>query len=216
MTEEEERVPPSTGAERLEEERVPHVLHALVPCRTDRGSAGDSAEAAEDAADDTIELALTEADMLALSRAAEEEPGDTCPRKSALPATGSSCRELSLRSRTWPPVLAFSLLTIAIGVALGVAVDRISTVTTEVPSVTTGAAESQESPVRFGNPFDASEVFEFPPGTSDDQARQSVAAILLQRAHDREVADAVKSARPTPGAAAGGARTARNSQSRRT
>jgi hypothetical protein len=41
------------------------------------------------------------------------------------------------------------------------------------------------SPVRMANPFDSSEVFEFPPGTSRAQARESVANLLLQRARER-------------------------------
>jgi hypothetical protein len=43
-----------------------------------------------------------------------------------------------------------------------------------------------------------------------------VAAILLQRARDRQVAAAVKSNRPMPGAAADRVRLARNSEARRT
>ena len=50
----------------------------------------------------------------------------------------------------------------------------------------------------------------------NEQAHQSVAAILLQRARDRRVADAVKSNPPMPGAAAHRARVARNSEPRRT
>jgi len=41
------------------------------------------------------------------------------------------------------------------------------------------------SPVRMANPFDSSEVFEFPPGTSRAEARESVANLLLQRARER-------------------------------
>jgi hypothetical protein len=44
----------------------------------------------------------------------------------------------------------------------------------------------QGTPVRLKNPFDASEVFEFPPGTSRQQARQLVQAVLLQRAQERQ------------------------------
>lgn len=40
-------------------------------------------------------------------------------------------------------------------------------------------------PLRLKNPFDKSEIFEFPSGTSVDEARQSVASLLLQRARDR-------------------------------
>lgn len=46
-------------------------------------------------------------------------------------------------------------------------------------------ARQPSSPVRVANPFDASEVFEFPPGTLEASARESVATILLQRARDR-------------------------------
>jgi hypothetical protein len=40
-------------------------------------------------------------------------------------------------------------------------------------------------PVRFKNPFDAGEIFEFPPGTSQAEARAAVAATLLERARQR-------------------------------
>jgi hypothetical protein len=43
-----------------------------------------------------------------------------------------------------------------------------------------------QPPVRFANPFDPSEVFEFPSGTSVTQAQQAVAEVLLQRAHERK------------------------------
>jgi hypothetical protein len=35
------------------------------------------------------------------------------------------------------------------------------------------------------NPFDRTEAFEFPPGTSKTEARQAVAKLLMERAHDR-------------------------------
>lgn len=208
MTEEEQRAPPFTGVERLDEaEAGPRIRHALVPFRMTSASEDDSA----DPADDTIELALTEEDMLALSRAAEKEHADTSLGKSALSATNAFRLEQRVESRSWLPVLTSSVLAVAIGGALGVVADRISTVTTNVRSVTDGPAASQESPVRFSNPFDASEVFEFPPGTDEDQARQSVATVLLQRARDRQLAGAVKGNRPVPHAAVDPARIAQNS-----
>ncbi len=39
--------------------------------------------------------------------------------------------------------------------------------------------------IRVTNPFDASEVFEFPPGTPRAEAREFVANVLLQRARER-------------------------------
>ena len=215
MTEEEERVPPSSGAARLEAEEAPNVRHALVRSRMTRASEDDSARFTDDIGDDTIELALTEEDMLALSRAAEEEQAKTSTGRSAPIVTGAYLRDQSVRSRRWLQIIASSVLGIVISVALGVVAHRISMVTITAPSGAEQSAESLDSIVRFSNPFDASEVFEFPPGTSDEQARQSVAAILLQRAHDRQVADAVKSNPAMPGAAAHRARVARNSEPRR-
>jgi hypothetical protein len=40
-------------------------------------------------------------------------------------------------------------------------------------------------PVRYANPFDPGEIFEFPAGTSARQAHDSVAQILLDRARQR-------------------------------
>ena len=180
MAEKEERVPPFNGVGRLGAEAGPHI------------------------GDDTIELALTEEDMFALSRAAEEEPVETSPGRSAVIATGAFVRDESVRSRRWIPILAASVLGVVVSVALVAVAHRTSTVTITAPSA------------RFSNPFDASEVFEFPPGTSDEQARQSVAAILLQRARDRQVAAAVRSNRPLPRAAADRVHLAGNSEPRRT
>jgi hypothetical protein len=43
-------------------------------------------------------------------------------------------------------------------------------------------------PVRVVNPFDASETFEFPAGTSEADAREAVAGFLIERATRRGVA----------------------------
>jgi hypothetical protein len=41
-------------------------------------------------------------------------------------------------------------------------------------------------PVLFKNPFDDTEVFEFPPGTSPEEARAAVADLLVMRARERQ------------------------------
>jgi hypothetical protein len=47
-------------------------------------------------------------------------------------------------------------------------------------------ADPEEGPpVRVRNPFDATEVFDFPAGTSEADAREMTAQLLLQRARDR-------------------------------
>lgn len=41
------------------------------------------------------------------------------------------------------------------------------------------------APVRVANPFDASEIFEFPHGTSEADARDAIAGFLMERAVTR-------------------------------
>lgn len=49
------------------------------------------------------------------------------------------------------------------------------------------AIENAPQPVvRVKNPFDASEVFEFPAGTSTNDSHQKMAQILLERARERQ------------------------------
>jgi hypothetical protein len=47
-----------------------------------------------------------------------------------------------------------------------------------------------DEPLRVANPFDASEVFEFPAGTSEADAREAVAGFLIERAARRGVTGA--------------------------
>jgi len=55
----------------------------------------------------------------------------------------------------------------------------------EAPAVTQPAVP-EGPPVRVRNPFDKGEVFEFPPGTSDEEAHAAVADALMQRAMERQ------------------------------
>lgn len=43
-----------------------------------------------------------------------------------------------------------------------------------------------EPPVHVANPFDKNEVFEFPPGTTPEEAHAAVADTLLERARERQ------------------------------
>ncbi|MEJ1963163.1 MAG: hypothetical protein WDO56_17060 [Gammaproteobacteria bacterium] len=72
-----------------------------------------------------------------------------------------------------PPVVALVHTQVAAPLAAPLA-------TQEPPPVS-----PEESPVRVRNPFDRSEVFEFPPGTSRADARSAVAELLMQRARER-------------------------------
>jgi hypothetical protein len=67
---------------------------------------------------------------------------------------------------------------------------RIAAAPAPTPAATTVAAVvparlDEVPPVRYRNPFDRSEVFEFPPGTTRAQAHDAVAALLLERARGR-------------------------------
>ena len=45
-----------------------------------------------------------------------------------------------------------------------------------------------DEPLRVANPFDASEIFEFPAGTSEADAHEAVAGFLIERATRRGAA----------------------------
>jgi hypothetical protein len=47
------------------------------------------------------------------------------------------------------------------------------------------ALSAASEPMRIKNPFDRTEAFEFPPGTSEAEAREAVTKLLMERAHDR-------------------------------
>ena len=44
-----------------------------------------------------------------------------------------------------------------------------------------------DEPLRVANPFDASEIFEFPAGTSEADAHEAIAGFLIERAARRGV-----------------------------
>jgi hypothetical protein len=52
-------------------------------------------------------------------------------------------------------------------------------------SVASVASVADNEPVRISNPFDRTEIFEFPAGTSKADARAAVSKLLMERAHDR-------------------------------
>ena len=47
------------------------------------------------------------------------------------------------------------------------------------------APSADTEAMRIKNPFDRTEAFEFPPGTSEAEAREAVAKLLMERAHGR-------------------------------
>ena len=68
----------------------------------------------------------------------------------------------------------------------------------DAPRTTTSSEKTQqqlssvqtaqvEEPLRVANPFDASEVFEFPAGTSEADAQDAIAGFLIEHASRRGV-----------------------------
>jgi len=196
-----------------------------------KASGGGSAEVANAADTNIIELELTREDALALSRAAERQQAGAVlstsrPRPSPAPRPNETLPlDLAASSGGWHLVIATVVLAIAVTLALGRAAHRAAQSLTPVPTAAikiptsharapTLPAESQQ-PVRVRNPFDTSEEFEFPPGTSATEAREWVAELLLQRARDRLMAGRVKSQPVTRGTPDKSADLARNSTPRR-
>lgn len=107
-------------------------------------------------------------------------------------------REVAHTSDIWVSLcVAIALGLTAVTIALWPSPQRAEAAThPETPVVSTkvplSSSASQtalhaDAPMRFANPFDASEIFEFPAGTTADDARESVAEILLERARERGV-----------------------------
>ena len=162
--------------------------------------------------DDTIELQLTPEQFRDLSQAAELAEFVDSTRMSAVAASGrlfsgSTLPQLlqvspARRARLWHQApLAKTLGAIVAYAALAwwgasqlagqphaPAVFAASTAAVTRPIALPQPvlmASASEPAVRVVNPFDATEVFEFPPGTSHAEGREKVAQILLQRAQER-------------------------------
>jgi hypothetical protein len=153
------------------------------------------------AGEDTLELELSAEQMLSLSRAGAAIRPNTLPVPTA---KKSHPAEPEYRRDSWPTVI----LSIATASVFSGGIAYLATPSTEPFHVSantvvrSAAAETPVPPpadvarVQFTNPFDATEVFEFPSGTSETEARQAVADVLLQRAHERQNASKITRQRP--------------------
>lgn len=110
-------------------------------------------------------------------------------RSSDLPARARGRARSNSRAR-----LALLVCTSAAALLLAVGDARVARVAGEAaPPLAAAIATPLEHPtplpkqpaVRFANPFDATEVFEFPAGTSKSTAREAVAKLLTERARGR-------------------------------
>ncbi len=164
-------------------------------------SAGNSDEANTD----TVELEFNPAELLTLTHAAALQQRDASGA-TGLPATRPPEAPPPAGERFQAPhVLADSkripaqvAATVALAVATllgawGITSQRVIPTVAATPKAQLPVVKpnppmpvpAAAPPVRFANPFDPAEVFEFPPDTTVTQAHDAVAELLLQRARER-------------------------------
>jgi hypothetical protein len=131
---------------------------------------------------------------LGLSQAAQEVRSTACPvetTSSLSPTFGSLVYRRTARIDF---VCSLTLAVAVVGITaatVGHVADRkpaaaaVTSMSRPVVPAPAPPAEPRGQLVQVRNPFDATEVFEFPAETSKTEARKAVAELLLQRARDR-------------------------------
>ena len=187
------------------------------PTSASADTAVDSSEKTLELDEDTLELELTEDQALALSRAAAaalraDEPKDLIPvapaaagaappdePKSLVPIVADEWNLAFRPTARIELVCNVTLAMLAVGFAIAFLWPRSDArPTAPIVAVATPVAEPggppaeppkpQGPPVRITNAFDRTEVFEFPYGTSEAEAREAVQEALLSRARERGAA----------------------------
>jgi hypothetical protein len=157
------------------------------------GSEGPTtAGSAHDSSDDTIELDLTGEEELALSRAAgaTARPDESGPVLFVPEYKNCVFRRTARIDFVCNVIFAVAVPGIAVAF-LWPAADRhppapaVASAAPLAELAPAGPAEPHGAPLRIKNAFDATEVFEFPPGSTESEAREAVAELLLSRARDR-------------------------------
>jgi hypothetical protein len=158
-----------------------------------------------------VEFELSAQDLLALSRpgAIQGPTPDAAQSEAGPPAEGPVSSQAqtapkhgetpSRDGRLSAPRVGLSLSIVVAVVVTGVVLYLYSRPERAVRSVMAMAPQaaaplarssptlaSEQVPVRFANPFDHTEVFEFSPGTSETAAREAVVEVLMKRARDRQ------------------------------
>jgi hypothetical protein len=147
-----------------------------------------------------VELSAADLEVLAPPAAAASQADSAAPVQSvkAVAAAAAPARmPSSLRGRITRLQVAGMLgLAIVAGVSLSVhnespPVGMVQPAASEWIPISskpaTGEAEHAHAPTLFANPFDETEIFELAPGLSDEEARQVVANLLIERARERGV-----------------------------
>jgi hypothetical protein len=150
--------------------------------------------------EESVEIELSADELLDLSRAHyAARPSSEAPIQRANERALSAPRPGSSMNRSWHSSLVLasigSVLLLATIATLRSGASEV-TFQPEPPSdlsqydseqaLDVRPAVQDSKPVRVRNPFDKSEVFEFPSGTSEQEAHDAVADVLLQRAIERQ------------------------------
>lgn len=139
------------------------------------------------------EMDAQELRELALSQAAEPQPAQA-ELSAKVAADAPASRARFVRS----PLMILCGIAVAGTIAAAAVLHQSETQTAPSSSVVIAppspppeqvasvAAPEEIRYVELVNPFDATEVFKFPPGTSKSDARDQMAALLLERAIERK------------------------------
>ena len=122
------------------------------------------------------EVELSAQDLLDLSA--------PCPGNGSIKAPRASSTPVAPRNKSVPRL--YLSLALAIGVVGVLYLAVAPSGKLQQPPQAQLPAKGEGEPVLFANPFDANEVFEFPAGTSEAQARDRVAEVLMARAMERQ------------------------------
>jgi len=151
---------------------------------------GNRAGVTDTECENTIELELSAEQMSMLARADTSIQSNQLPVQSvekSLPSAPKVTRGVNVAV-----VLGIAAATVLSGGIAFLAKTRGQPVPVRANRVTRSPVaenpnppSADNAPVLFTNPFDSTEVFELPPGTSKSEARHAVADLLLQRARDR-------------------------------
>jgi hypothetical protein len=158
----------------------------------------DAIAAVELTANDLVDLSRPQLSDLAQAQIESALMGERA-NEAALPAAR---RTLSSSSKRLSGLaLGFGCIAIVASIALGAHYaganfnsERVTPPTTLAwtpiperpePIEVEAEPEVEVPPTLFANPFDKTEIFELPPGTTKEEAREIVAQILIERARER-------------------------------
>ncbi|MBS0577803.1 MAG: hypothetical protein JSR36_00920 [Proteobacteria bacterium] len=147
--------------------------------------------------EDTMELQLTETEQLLLAEAATMAPSPlpVADSPERFVVASSAGEYIHRRTARIDLICTITFAAALLGVSAAAIwhpttaprapalAARSLTPTSRIPAA--GDRASAAPAVRVQNPFDAAEVFQFPPGTSEASAYDAVAALLLERARER-------------------------------